>query len=229
MSQSQLKYAALDVGYLLIAYGKLLLELQALERLDWVLADCAKFNSPASPEYIQNNAYLKVKSGWKLSSRELAVLKALSLWRERVARERDIPRNRLMKERALWELAKRKPKKESLLFNIEGLLPRVIHRDGEDILAQVQLGLALDAADLPARLPMPLPMDKTDLLKALKVEVRALAERLELPAEVLVRKKDYEFIIRSGINSGNYQLPDNLLDWRQDLVGDLLLNCAKNF
>ena len=229
LSQSQLKYAALDVGYLLIAYGKLLLELQALERIDWVLADCAKFNNPASPEYMQNNAYLKVKSGWKLSSRELAVLKALSLWRERVARERDIPRNRLMKERALWELAKRKPKKESLLFNIEGLLPRVIYRDGEDILAQVQLGLALDAADLPARLPMPLPLDQTDLLKALKVEVRSLAERLELPAEVLVRKKDYEFIIRSGINGGNYQLPDNLLDWRQGLVGDLLLNCAKNF
>lgn len=229
LSESQLKYAALDVGYLLIAYGKLLIELKELNRLDWALADCARLNTGQSVDTSFDSAYLKVKSAWKLGRRELAILQKLCIWRETTARQRDIPRNRLMKEPALWELAKRKPKKEKQLFGIEGLLPRVVYSDGAALLEVIQVGSEVDASALPERLPTPLPPHQTGLLKALKVEVRALAERLALPAEVLVRKKDYEFIIRSGDTPSGYELPENLLDWRRGLVEKLLLDCAKNY
>lgn len=229
LSQSQLKYAALDVGYLLIAYGKLLTELRELDRLDWVLSDCLRLDTQPQSPAAQANAYLKVKSAWKLNSRELVVLQKLSLWRERTARERDIPRNRLMKEQALWEIAKRKPKQEGHLFNIDGLLPRVIHSDGSAMLGLVKEGLDCADSDLPARLPAPLPADKTPLLKALKIEARALAEKMSLPAEVLVRKKDYEFVIRSGMNGGQYTLPENLMDWRAEVIGPVLIDTATRF
>lgn len=229
LSQSQLKYAALDVGYLLIAYGKLLIELENLNRLEWALADCLKLDKQPQSEEAQANAYLKVKAAWRLNSRELAVLQVLSQWREECARERDVPRNRLMKEQTLWDIAKRKPTQESQLYKIDGLLPRVIQSDGAIILDKVEEGLKRDASQLPARLPAPLPPERGDLVKALKAAVRAKAESMNLPPEVLVRKKDYEFIVRCAMDGKSYALPENLQDWRGAVVGDLLLNTANQF
>ena len=259
LSVSQLKYAALDVGYLFVAYGRLRVELESLGRLPWVLADCEKLGAglgsepgsqPVSDgqlstqqvatqelstlsttggalEYAQ--AYIKVKSAWKLTRQELAILQRLASWRESCARERDLPRNRLLKERALWDIAKLKPKTESHLQRVEGLVPRMIHRDGEAILSIVKAGLAVESIDLPERLPMPLPPEQGDRLKALKVAVRLLAEDLKLPPEMLARKKDYEFIVRSGMNDGVFALPPSINGWRHAVVGKILLEAAADF
>lgn len=228
LSESQLRYAALDVAYLLVAYGLLLQKLKLDTRLLWVEAECEQQVALAAAGSDFSQAYIKVKNAWKLSSRELAVLQALAQWREQAARDRDVPRNRLAKDGALWDLARSQPDNLNALPKIEGLAPRTVRGDGETLLALIANTLDQPTSADPERLPEPLARSTTDLVKALKQSARQVAESLGVPAEILLRKKDIESLVRSG-QAGQYQLPERLLGWRKDVVGDRLLQLAEQW
>lgn len=229
LSVAQLKYAALDVAHMLIIYGKLLQQLKASERLDWAKDDCAELVVNASQPDDYTKAYRKVGFAWKLRPAELAILNALCIWRETEARARDIPRNRLIKEPALFEMARKQPKDLVQLQRIEDIPHRTLQQDSETLLQIIRTVTADPARILPARLDPPLAQAEGPLLKALKNYVRERAEQLGLPAEVLVRKKEYEAIVRSGMNGGVYRLPERLLAWRYSVVGADLLRVAQHY
>ena len=59
----------------------------------------------------------------------------------------------------------------------------------------------------------------------MKKVVTVCAERLDIPADMLVKKKTLEALLRSGYPRGPYCLPEPLLGWRKNEIGDdLLLN-----
>lgn len=227
LSTAQLKYAALDVAHMLIVYGKLLQDLKSSQRLQWVKDDCAELVIAARAAEDFNEAYQKVGFAWKLRPQELAVLKALSIWRETEARVRDIPRNRLIKEPALWEMARKQPQDMAALQRIPDIPHRTLQHDGETLLQLIRQTLHLPSEAWPARLDPPLAQKEGPLLKRLKNHVREQAEQLNLPPEVLVRKKEYEAIVRSGMKGGTYTLPTRLLGWRHGVIGESLLRLAQ--
>ncbi|MDO3386946.1 ribonuclease D [Gilvimarinus sp. SDUM040013] len=225
LSLAQKDYAALDVAHLLIVYGKLLQTLRQQERLDWVKSDCAELVAAAGEPVDAGSAYLKVGLGWKLPERGVAALKLLAEWREVEARARDIPRNRLMKEQPLFEIARRLPDSMGQLQRIEGIPRRTLHDDGDFLLGLVARACALDEDELPNCLTPPLGREFGSAIKAMKAWVRVRAEELGVPAEILIRKKEYEHIIRS-VAHGTPELPGRLNGWRADLIGQSLLKIA---
>ncbi|WP_339900466.1 ribonuclease D [uncultured Gilvimarinus sp.] len=222
LSVAQLKYAALDVAHLLIVYGKLLQRLKADDRLSWVKSDCADLVAAARQEADLDGYYTRVGLGWKLQPKGLAVLRALSYWREVEARQRNIPRNRLMKEQPMYELARQLPDQVNQLKRIEGMPRRTITEDGETLLDIIAQELAKPSESWPERLDPPLGREYGSWMKALKAYVLTQAESHELPPEVLIRKKEYEAIVRSAI-VGAPQLPERLNGWRYDVIGAGLL------
>jgi ribonuclease D len=93
-----------------------------------------------------------------------------------------------------------------------------------DVLGTVFLTVVIDTLNdtgyYKELLNRPLTASQNTTLKSLKAEVRQVAEDLGLPPELLVRKRDYEALIRSA---PQYYLPESLSDWRQDVIGDRLL------
>lgn len=227
LSAAQLKYAALDVAHMLIVYGKLLQLLKTTERLEWVKSDCADLISNARKADDFSEAYQKVGFAWKLREQELLILKQLCIWRETEARARNIPRNRLIKEPSLWEIARKRIQDVTQLQRVPDIPSRTLKNDSEIILQIVSDALAMDEAAWPARLDPPLAQSEGPLMKALKNYVREYAEQAQLPPEVLIRKKDYEHLVRSGMNGGEYRLPERLLGWRFDLIGEGLLRIVR--
>ncbi|MDR7090010.1 ribonuclease D [Cellvibrio fibrivorans] len=227
LSVAQLKYAALDVAHMLIVYGKLLQLLKTSERLEWVKSDCADLVANARKLEDYSDAYQKVGFAWKLRPQELAILKQLCIWREREARARDLPRNRLIKEPSLWEIARKKIQDIAHLSKVPDIPSRTLKNDAEIILQIVRDALELDESSWPARLEPPLAQSEGPLMKALKNYVREYAEQAQLPPEVLIRKKDYEYLVRSGMQGGAYQLPARLMGWRFTLIGEGLLKVAQ--
>lgn len=227
LSLAQLKYAALDVAHMLVVYGKLLQLLKANGRLEWVKSDCADLVAQACRAEDFSDAYQKVGFAWKLRPLELAILRELCMWREREARERDIPRNRLIKEPSLWEIARKKVQDLAQLQKIPDIPSRTLKADAETILHIVASALNSPESSWPARLDPPLAQSEGPLMKNLKNFVREFAEQQQIPAEVLIRKKDYEFIVRSGMKGGEYQLPLRLQGWRFGLIGEGLLRIAQ--
>lgn len=227
LSIAQLNYAALDVAHMLIVYGKLLQLLKASERLEWVKSDCADLVANARKVEDYTDAYQKVGFAWKLRPQELAILKQLCIWREREARARDLPRNRLIKEPSLWEIARKKVQDIAHLSKVADIPSRTLKNDADTIMQIVREALELDESSWPARLDPPLAQSEGPLMKTLKSYVRDYAEQAQLPPEVLIRKKDYEYLVRSGMHGGEYQLPERLLGWRFALIGEGLLKLAK--
>lgn len=227
LSVAQLNYAALDVAHMLIVYGKLLQLLKTTERLEWVKSDCADLVTNARKIEDYTDAYQKVGFAWKLRPQELMILKQLCIWREREARARDLPRNRLIKEPSLWEIARKKIQDMTHLLKVPDIPSRTLKNDAETILQIVCEALELDESSWPARLDPPLAQSEGPLMKTLKNYVREYAEQMQLPPEVLIRKKDYEYLVRSGMHGGEYQLPERLLGWRFALIGEGLLKVAQ--
>jgi ribonuclease D len=227
LSLAQLKYAALDVAHMLIIYGKILVELKSSERLTWVKTDCADLVIKANTQPDYTIAYKDVGLAWKLRPQELFILRELCVWREIQSRERNIPRNRLIKETAMYEIARKKPDSLSVLEKIEDLPSRTLRNDAEFLLDLVKRGLASSADQWPERLDPPMSPEHGPVIKTMKEAVREIAEQHHLPTEILIRKKDYEFIIRSKVHSGEYQLPERLKGWRFNLIGEKLLEVVK--
>jgi ribonuclease D len=227
LSAAQLKYAALDVAHMLIVYGKLLQSLKTSERLEWVKSDCADLveNARKADNFVE--AYQKVGFAWKLRPQELHILKELCIWRETEARARNIPRNRLIKEPSLWEIARKRIQDSAQLQRVPDIPSRTLKNDSDTIFKIVADALGVDESTWPARLDPPLAQSEGPLMKVLKNYVREFAEQAELPPEVLIRKKDYELLVRSGMNGGEYRLPERLLGWRYDLIGAGLLQLVR--
>ncbi|MES2823942.1 MAG: ribonuclease D [Pseudomonadota bacterium] len=229
LSASQIKYAALDVAHMLIIYGMLLQNLKTSDRLGWVKDDCADVVANARKPDSFNEAYHKVGFAWKLRAQELAILRDLCIWREMEARSRDIPRNRLIKEPALWEMARKQPQDIVQLQRIDDIPSRTLKNDAQTLLNIIHASAQTDTDSWPARLVQPLALSEGPLLKALKQCVRDAAETLNLPAEILIRKKEYEALVRSGLKGGTYTLPLRLQGWRYGVIGEKLLAAAHMF
>ena len=221
LSSSQLQYAALDVAYLLVVYGLLLKRLKEHNRITWAEEDCARIVEQAQRGADPEQLYLKIKSAWKLNRQQLAVLQDLISWREREAQIRNVPRNRLIKERAIWDMARLLPTELRQLHGLEGMTPRIIKMDGEDLLTIIAHSSQRKADDCPPQLPPPLSPTEGDKLKQLRHCVREFAEHIEVAPEILMRKKEFEDLIRCG-QQGHYDVNAVLSGWRQQLVGSEL-------
>ncbi len=223
LSETQISYAAEDALHLAQVYEALQPKLSA-EKTAWVLEDGAELVVNLRREIDPDEVYREAKLAWKLSPAQLAVLRELCAWREREARARNQPRNRIIRENSLWPLARTQPDNLVALARIDDMHPKTVRQDGEFILKLIKQAAATPAAEWPQALPEPLPMEAAALLKELRAIGQREAERLDMAPELMLRKKTLEALLKSGYPNGPYQLPESLRGWRRALMGQALLD-----
>lgn len=221
LSDAQLNYAALDVVHLTPIYHELIERLNSQQRLEWVQLECEALITKAGSNDSVAQHYLRIKSAWKLQPKQLAVLKVLSSWRERETRIVDIPRNRLIKDSALFDIAQRLPKTKEQLVELNDVHHRFSNNYGDHCLQLISEVLA-DENDYPERLSAPLNAEQRKLFKQLKAHVVEAAEKISLPAEFLIRKKELEEIVRHPQQT-LLSTPKALSGWREDVIAKSLL------
>jgi len=120
LSKRQLEYALADVTHLRVIYEYLASALEKNGRVRWVEEEEATIKNPATYRLEPKDAWrrLKIRSGNK---RLLTIAAALAEWREKEAQQRDIPRNRVLKDEALMEIAAHPPSKFKALSDIRGI------------------------------------------------------------------------------------------------------------
>jgi len=223
LSETQVSYAAEDAVHLAQVFTELRPRLSE-DKYRWVLEDGAELVANLRREVDPYEVYREAKLAWKLSRAQLAVLRELCAWREREARARNLPRNRIVREHALWPLAKTQPDNLSALAKIEDMHPRTVRQDGEFLLDLIKRTASVGPDQWPPAVPEPLPIEAAALLKRLKAVGQVQAERLGIAPEVMLRKKTLESLLKSGFPNGPYQLPDSLRGWRRELMGQALLD-----
>ncbi len=229
LREAQLGYAASDVYHLLPVYRQLCESLNQLDRTTWMVEEMEALLAKASDRDDIDNYYLKVKGAWQLEPQGLAALKLLCQWRETEARKRNRPRSRLVADKTLLEIAVTKSKSKHDLSEIEGMHPGIMRRYADELLELLDRGLQKNKADCPESLPEPLPKQAGDTIKRLKKAVVRQADMLDLPPEVLARKRDLEMVVRSMLEQKHAVLPTAIANgWRYDVIGRILLDAANS-
>ena len=104
LSERQITYALSDVTHLRVVYEKLRRQLEKTGRLPWIAEEMSVLNDPATYRADPEQAWRRLKPRGA-SPRLLAILKEIAAWRERTAQRIDIPRQRLLRDEQLLEIA----------------------------------------------------------------------------------------------------------------------------
>lgn len=219
----QIQYAVADVFYLHQCYVRLQALLADMGRLEWWQEDCRRLLELGQINDDYNQQYRKVKLAWKLRPQEQYILQQMTIWREVTARSWNVPRSQVIADNVLWNIARYQPKHQGDLTRA-GMKPHVCQRVGEEALVLIAKALEVDEASWPDALQKPLSPQAGEQLKVLKKAVTERADSIDIPADMLVKKKTLEALMRSGYPRGPYQLPEPLLGWRKTEIADKLLD-----
>ncbi len=220
LSDKQLSYAIADVTFLAEIYRVQKELLEESGRISWVEEECANLLANQVTEIPVEQAYQRVKNGWKLTPPELGVMKALAEWREREARERDMPRGFILKDYQLIELAQQRPQTTDELFKISGMLKSRVRHDGDRILSIIRQAGNNVTEITP--MPGPLPPSAKAVVKELQAHVSKIAREYDLAPQLLMNRKSLVKLIHTLIGEGNTALPVELPSWKKGLLGNSL-------
>jgi len=218
LSDAQLSYALSDVTHLIAVYEALEAKLAETGRRSWLEEEMAILTSPETYAAEPENAHRRL-AGRVRKAREMGVLIEVAAWREREAQTRDVPRQRVMKDDAVVELAISQPRDAAALGRLRAL-PNGFERSraAEAVLAAVERGLARDASDIvmPERRGGRGQTGSTvDLLKVL---LKAICEEEGVAPKIVATVDDLEAIAESDAAD----VPA-LHGWRRELFGEKAL------
>ena len=120
LSPAQITYAAADVTHLREVYKRLCVRLEADGRLDWVAEEMSVLTNPATYRPDPDTVWEKLRPRSN-NRRFLGLVRSLAAWREREAQRVDIPRQRLLKDEVLMEIAATAPADVVALTRARGI------------------------------------------------------------------------------------------------------------
>ena len=219
LSAKQLAYAIADVTYLREVYLSLSAQLEEQGRSEWVAEEMAVLADVETYRTDPEEAWQRLKMRVK-KPRQLAILQALAAWREREAQERDVPRGRVLKDEAIYEISLQQPRDVEALGRLR-TVPRGFERSAaaRSILVTVEAAMALPESALP-RIPRqrPTPEHASAAAELLKVLLKMVAEEHGVAARIIATGEDLERIAADD----RADVPA-LKGWRRQLFGEQAL------
>jgi ribonuclease D len=215
LTPAQVTYAAADVTHLRRAYEKLCERLAKDGRLEWVgeeMAALADVNTyRANPETMWERLRPRTNN-----RRMLGVLRALAAWREREAQRSNIPRQRMLKDEALLEIAATAPIDAEQLARARGITRGFAEgKSGTSLLAAVADAKALPDSEMP-EIPgvREGPKASPALVSLLKVLLAAKCEQFHVAPKLVANSEDIDRLATSDE-------PDVacVSGWRADVFG----------
>jgi len=216
LSDKQLSYALADVTHLQTLYEPLVKDLEDKNRLSWVLEEMAPQMEEHLYSFEPEDAWQRLKLR-NPKKHYLAALKAAAAWRERVAQEKDVPRRRILKDDAIYDLAQQRPRDIKALTKLRAI-PRGFEKSSHASALVDAISAAVDNADdyappIPKVKHMPPSLGpRVEMLRTLlrlRTEVDGIAPRL------VANARDIEQIAAFGEKA---DVPA-LSGWRAEIFG----------
>ena len=216
LSAAQIAYAAADVTHLRDVYEQLCARLAADGRLEWVAEEMATLHEPATYRVDPETAWERLRPRSN-NRRFLGQLQALAAWREREAQRVNIPRQRLVKDEALLEIAATAPANAEELARARGVTRGFAEgKSGQAMLAVIGAAQAMpeDALPLPAQ-ARDTPRPSGALVSLLKVLLAAKCEQHHVAPKLVANSDDIDRL-------ASEDSPDvpALHGWRRDVYGN---------
>ena len=216
LTEKQLVYALGDVTHLRDVYNSLKTQIDATERSTWLAEEMETLTNPQTYDTDPDKAWQRLKLRVK-GRKSLAVLIELAGWRERLAQGQDVPRGRILRDEALYDIANQMPQTPEALGQLRTLSDGFARSSrAKDIIDAVKRGLARDTKTLPKlEHGEPLSAEATATLELLKVLLRSAAAQHKVAPRLIADSEDLERLATENE-------PDivALAGWRRKLFGD---------
>ena len=224
LSDKQLDYALADVTHLIEVYQHLSAELERENRAHWLNEEMDVLTSRETYDPHPEDAWKRLKMRLR-KPQELAIVQAVAAWREREARERDVPRGRVLKDDAIYEVAQQAPRDAAALAKLR-TTPKGWERSSTAtaLLGAVNAALALPKEQMP-KLPKNFqpPEGSSAAAELLKVLLRIVAEKQGVASKVLASSDDIDRIAAEGEEA---DVPA-LQGWRRAVFGEAALKLVR--
>lgn len=222
LSEAQLNYALSDVTHLRDAYAILRNRLDEADRLSWVEREMEDLRDPSLYRVDPKSAWERLKLRG-VRPGDVGPIVKLAEWREKEAQEKNLPRGRVLKDEAIFEIARLKPATPAELAQAR-TMPTGFERSraASAILEAVAAGRNIPRSDLPEierpsrRAPPP-----PDVLELLKVLLKRQSEEEGVAARLIATAQDLE-----DIALGSTDVPA-LSGWRREIFGDVALRLLR--
>src|SRR6195952_946913 len=196
LSDAQITYAAADVTHLRDVYLRLSQRLEQDNRLSWVAEEMAILNNPATYRTDPQTAWERLRPR-TTNRRLLYTLKEVAAWREKEAQRVNIPRQRLIKDEALLEIAATAPGNVDALARVRGVTRGFAEgRSGTALLDVLSAAKRVPDAELPA------PAQSRDsarpsaaLVSLLKVLLAAKSEQNHVAPRLIAGSDDIDRLV----------------------------------
>ncbi|MBM3523618.1 MAG: ribonuclease D [Alphaproteobacteria bacterium] len=215
LAERQLEYALADVTHLRQVYHALARRLTATGRASWLGEEMATLMEPATYRLDPETAWMRFKPR-NAKPRYLAVLKEVAAWREREAQKRDIPRNRILRDESVVEIAAHPPRTIEELGRLRGMSRGFAEgKMGQDLLVAIERGLSLPEREIPRLDATPeMPGGLGPIVELLKVLLKMKCESAGVAQKLVATTSDLELIAASN----DADVPA-LKGWRRELFG----------
>ncbi len=216
LTKDQIEYAIGDVTHLIHVYNRLISELEDSNRISWAQEEISHLQD-------QNLYNTDLRELWKKirlrrpTPRALAILREVTEWRELTARKQDIPKNWVIRDESLAEIALNAPHTPADLERVRGVNERLANgRYGAALIEAVNIGLKVPQEDCPdpdrGKLPLKGHANLVALLQAL---LKLRCDENGIAAQLVATRKELDLIATEDE-------PDvrTMAGWRREIFGN---------
>ncbi len=216
LTDNQIGYALADVLYLQPIYEQLRDQLAETNRSSWLEEEMTILTTPATYQLHPEDAWkrLKIRSRNK---EYLGIIAEVSAWREDRAQTKDMPRNHVLRDEAIQELAAERPKTIDDLLRLRAV-PKGLAKNsvGKSLIEAVQRGRQLSKDQLPnLRPPEAQPKGMGPTVELLKVLLKFRCEEHDVSQRLIANVADLEKLAGNG-GDGMAMLQG----WRREIFGN---------
>ncbi len=217
LTDRQLVYALDDVIHLRVIYEKLKAKIDAENRGPWIeeemnaLADITKYRVDA--EHCWKRLKIKTRS-----STMLQILRAVAAWREEKAAARNVPRQRILKDEIVVQIATQMPETVEDLQQVRGLNGQMSRESMEILVAKMHEARMAPKESFPEpeTREKPMPAAQEACLDQLRLLLRQKCEDAHVVPRLVVDKEELEALVRGKITFAASSIGHG---WRYEIFG----------
>lgn len=215
LSDKHLAYALSDVTHLREVYRKLVDKLSSTGRAHWLDQEMSALTDPAVYETDPADAWRRLKVRGK-SRRFLAAVIELAAWREREAQEKDLPRQRVVRDETILDIAAQDPDSVDTLAQVRSMSRgHAEGRHGREILEALDRARTRKPEDLPKTPERDdTPQGLGPVVDLLKVLLKMKCEDSGVAQKLVASSADLE-----RIAADDAAAVPALEGWRRELFG----------
>ncbi len=205
LDKRQIDYAIADVTHLATIFPRMVEKLRRNGRGAWLDEEMERLADPSSFAFAPEDAWKRLKLPGR-NPQLLGRLKALAAWRENEARNKNLPRGRIVKDDTLQELASHPPKTQEDLGRVRGLSAGWRSNDiGGRLMAALATAKPLEPEEMPDREPRRPGLNKDAMLVSdlLKLLLKIRSKETGVAPKLIARSDELEALaagVRDNLN-----------------------------